>query len=258
MNKNVLITGASTGIGYELAKLFAKNGHNLMLVSRDRQILAGVAKEMEDLYGIHAKAIPKDLSRPSAPRELYDEITGDDKFIHVLVNNAGFAINGKFTDLGEDEHNDLIQLNISALTMLCRRFGKDMVNRGSGKILNVASTAAFQAGPFMSTYYASKAYVLSLSEALNNELARDGVHVSVLCPGPTQTQFAVRADMKSAKLLNLPWMMSAESVADIAYSGLMTGKKIIIPGFMNRLLAFGVRLTPRSLLILMIRYLNKQ
>ena len=257
MNQHVLITGASTGIGYELAKLFAKNGYNLVLVSRNKQKLEVVAKEMKNQHDIQAKVIPKDLSNPSAPQELYDDIVADGIEISVLVNNAGFGINGKFTDLDAEKHMELIQLNITSLTLLCRLFGTDMVKKRSGKILNVASTAAFQAGPFMSTYYASKAYVLLLSEALNNELAQDGVNVSVLCPGPTHTQFAVRADMGSSKIMNLPWVMSAAEVAETAFSGLMKGKTIIIPGFVNKLLAFNVRFAPRTIMVLITRYLNK-
>jgi hypothetical protein len=258
MNKTVLITGASAGIGYELSKVFAENGYNLVLVSRNKQRLEVIAKEMENQHDIQAKVIPKDLSKSTASQELYDDIVADGINIAVLVNNAGFGINGKFTDLSADKHMELIQLNITSLTLLCKLFGTDMVKRRSGSILNVASTAAFQAGPLMSTYYASKAYVLLLSEALNNELAQDGINVSVLCPGPTHTEFAVRADMSSAKIVNVPWIMSAAEVAEIAFSGLMKGKKIIIPGLMNKLLAFSVRFTPRSVLVLITRSLNQK
>ena len=258
MNKTVLITGASGGIGYELSKVFSKNGYNLVLVSRNKQRLEVVAKEMEKQYGIQAKVIRKDLSKSSAPQELYDDMVANGIDIDVLVNNAGFGINGKFTGFSADKHMELIQLNITSLTLLCKLFGTDMVKRRSGSILNVASTAAFQAGPLMSTYYASKAYVLLLSEALNNELAQDGVNVTVLCPGPTHTEFAVRADMSSTKIANVPWVMSATEVAEIGFSGLMKGKNIVIPGLMNKLLAFSVRFTPRSVMTLIIRYLNQK
>lgn len=176
----------------------------------------------------------------------------------MLVNNAGFGINGKFTDSSVDKHMDLIQLNITSLTMLCKLFGTDMVKRRSGSILNVASTAAFQAGPLMSTYYASKAYVLLLSEGLNAELAKDGVHVSVLCPGPTDTEFAVQADMVRTKLFNAPWKMSAAKVAEIGFSGLIRRKKVIIPGLMNKIIAFSTRFAPRSVLGLITRSLNQK
>ena len=258
MSKTVLITGASAGIGYELSKIFAKNGYHLALVSRNRQRLEELAREMENQHQITAKVIPKDLSESSAPQALYDEVVSDGIDIDVLVNNAGFGLNGNFTDFSADQHRELIQVNVTALTLLCNLFGKDMVKKRSGRILNVASTAAFQAGPLMSTYYASKANVLSFSEALNNEFARYGVTVSVLCPGPTHTEFADRAEMSSAKIVNVPWIMPASDVAEIGYSGLMNGKKIIIPGFMNKLLAFNTRFTPRSVLVMITRYLNQK
>lgn len=258
MNKTVLITGASSGIGYELSKVFSRNGYNLVLVSRNRQRLEVIAKEMEKQHDIQAKVIQKDLSKSSASQELYNDIVADGIEIDVLVNNAGFGINGKFTEFSTEKHMELIQLNITSLTMLCNLFGTDMVKRRSGKILNVASTAAFQAGPLMSTYYASKAYVLLLSEGLNNEFAQDGVHVSVLCPGPTETEFAAQADMDSSKIANVPWIMSAAKVAEICFSGLMRGKKIIIPGLMNKLIAFSTRLAPRSVLVLITRSLNQK
>jgi len=257
MNKTALITGASVGIGFELSKIFARNGYNLVLVSRTKQKLEAIAKELENKHSIQAKVIPKDLSKSTAPQELYDEIVVDGIEIDVLVNNAGFGLNGKFVDFSTDKHMELIQLNITSLTMLCKLFGTDMVKRRSGRILNVASTAAFQAGPFMSTYYASKAYVLLFSEGINNEFAQDGVEVSVLCPGPTHTEFGVRAEMNDTKIINVPWMMNAAEVAEIGFSGLMKRKKIIIPGFMNKLLAFNSRFMPRSLSVLILRYLNQ-
>jgi short-subunit dehydrogenase len=256
MSKTALITGASAGIGYELSKIFAKNGYNLVLVSRNKQRLDDIAQDLENQHGIVAKVIPKDLSKSSASQQLYDDIVSDGIIIDVLVNNAGFGINGNFTEFSADKHMELIHVNITSLTLLCNLFGTDMVKRRSGSVLNVASTAAFQPGPLMSTYYASKAYVLSLSEALNNELARDGVNVSVLCPGPTHTEFADRAEMTSAKIANVPWIMQAAEVAEIGFSGLMKGKKIITPGLMNKLLAFNVRFTPRSVVVLITRFLN--
>ena len=257
MDRTVLITGASVGIGYELSKIFAKNGYNLVLVSRTKQKLEAIAEELESKHGIQAKVIPKDLSKSIAPQELYDEIASDGIEITVLVNNAGFGLHGKFVDLSIDKQMDLIQLNITSLTMLSKLFGADMVRRRSGRVLNVASTGAFQAGPFMSTYYASKAYVLLFSEGIRNELAQDGVDVSVLCPGPTHTEFGDRAEMNHTKILKVPWVMTAAKVAEAGFSGLMNRKKIIIPGVMNKILAFSTRLTPRSLLVLILRYLNQ-
>ena len=201
--------------------------------------------------------ISKDLSQSTAPQELYDEIVAGGIEITVLVNNAGFGLNGKFVDINKDKQMELIQLNITSLTILSKLFGTDMVKRRSGKILNVASTAAFLAGPFMSTYYASKAYVLLFSEGIRNEFAKYGVDVSVLCPGPTHTEFGERAEMNHTKLLNVQWVMNAAEVAEIGFAGLMNKKKVIIPGIMNKILAFSTRLTPRSLLALITRYLNQ-
>lgn len=258
MSKTVLITGASAGIGYELSKIFAKNGYNLVLVSRNKQRLEVIAKELENQHDVQAKVIPKDLSKSSAPQELYDDIAADGIDINVLVNNAGFGTNGKFTDFSTDKHMDLIQLNITSLTMLCKLFGTDMVKKRSGSILNVASTAAFLAGPFMSTYYASKAYVLMLSEALNSELAQDGVNVTVLCPGPTHTEFFVRNEMTDTKIAKSPLIMKAADVAQAGFAGLMKKKKIVIPGLINKLGAFSVRLTPRSVITSIARSLNQK
>jgi short-subunit dehydrogenase len=202
--------------------------------------------------------ISKDLCKSSAPGELYDNVKAVGIDINVLVNNAGFGINGKFTDFSAEKHMDLIQLNIASLTMLCKLFGTDMIKKRSGSILNVASTAAFQAGPFMSTYYASKAYVLMFSEALNNELAQDGVIVTVLCPGPTQTEFFERNDMVNTNIAKSPHTMKAAEVAQAGYDGLMKGKRIVIPGLVNKTLAFTVRFTPRSIITRITSYLNQK
>jgi len=253
-----LITGASAGIGHELSKVFAENGFNIVLVSRNKKKLEHIAGELESLYGIKAKVIAKDLCKPLAPQELYDEISADGIGIDVLVNNAGIGINGRFTDFNKEKIVDVIQLNITSLTILCRLFGTDMVKKRSGRILNVSSTAAFQAGPLMSSYYASKAYVQMLSEALNYEFGKDAVTVTALCPGPTQTEFFDRNDMAGANVANGPWMMKASDVAKAGFAGLMKGKMIVIPGFINKLLAFFVRFTPRKVTAAIICYLNQQ
>ena len=258
MKQTALITGASAGIGYELSKIFAKNGYNLVLVSRNKQRLEVIAEEIKNQHEIIVKVIAKDLSKSSAPQELYDDIVSDGIEINVLVNNAAIGTNGKFTDFNPDKHADLLQLNITSLTLLCNLFGTDMVKRRSGSILNVASTAAFQSGPYMSTYYASKAYVLMFSEALHNELAQDGVIVTVLCPGPTHTEFFERNEMINTKLAKSPHIMKAADVAQAGFSGLMQNKKIVIPGLINKILAFTVRFTPRSVMTLIARSLNRK
>jgi short-subunit dehydrogenase len=258
MSKTVLITGASAGIGHELSRVFAENGFNLVLVSRNRQALERIAEELEQRYGIKAAVIAKDLSRPNSGQELYDEISGKNLEIDVLVNNAGIGINGKFIGFNREKINDVIQLNISAVTILCRLFGADMVKKRSGRILNVSSTAAFQAGPLMSSYYASKAYVQMLSEALNYEFKKDGVTVTALCPGPTQTEFFMRNDMGNTNVANGPWLMKASDVARAGYAGLMKGKMMVIPGLINKFLAFSVRFTPRRVTAAIVCYLNQK
>jgi short-subunit dehydrogenase len=258
MNNTALITGATSGIGYELSRVFAKNRYNLVIVSRNREKLDAVAGELSRLYNIQVKAISKDLSKISAPQELYDEISADNIQIDVLVNNAGVGINGRVVDLSAEKQMDLIQLNIASLTILCKLFGAAMVKKGAGSILNVASTAAFLAGPFMSTYYASKAYVLMFSEGLNAELRGTGVTVTALCPGPTRTDFFERADMKGSRLAITPFMMTPAEVAEIGFSGLRKGKAIVIPGLVNKILAFSTRLSPRALITTIAGYLNHE
>ena len=258
MRKTALITGASSGIGYELSKVFAKNGYHLGLVSRNTEKLNAVAEEIQNQYDVQVKVMPKDLSESTAPQELYDEVVADGIGIDVLVNNAGFGTHGKFVETGTENHLDLIQLNITSLTLLCRLFGADMVRSDSGGILNVASTAAFQAGPLMATYYASKAYVLLLSEAIKNELKSDNVTVTVLCPGPTQTEFFKRNDMIGTGLEKSPHIMSAAKVAEIGFSGLLKGKTMVIPGLLNKVLAFSVRLAPRRVAAATAFFLNQR
>lgn len=258
MNPSALITGASSGIGYELSRLFAKNGYSLILVARNGDRLDAVARELRRLFGIQVKVLAKDLGLPPAARELYDEICAENIAIDVLVNNAGIGISGRVVDSSTASHTGLIQLNITALTVLCRLFGADMVKRGSGRLLNVASTAAFQAGPFMSTYYASKAYVLMFSEGLRSELKGTGVTLTTLCPGPTRTDFFNRAGMRGSKLERNPFVMSPAEVARAGFSGLMKGKSVVIPGLANKIMAFATRFAPRSLTSTITSYLNRE
>ena len=258
MRKTALITGASSGIGYELSKVLAKNGYNLVLVSRNTEKLNVISEEIRKQHDIRIKVISKDLCKSPAPQELYNEVAAEGINIDVLVNNAGIGTYGKFIDSSTQKPMDLIQLNITSLTMLCKLFGTDMVKNGSGRILNVASTAAFQPGPLISTYYASKAYVLMLSEALKRELEQDGVTITVLCPGPTQTEFFERHDMIGTKLERSPHIMSAAKVAEIGFSGLLKGKIIVIPGLINKLLAFSVRLAPRRVVTAIAYSLNQK
>lgn len=254
--KTALITGASSGIGYELAKLFARDGYNLVLVARNKDPLERVAGQLTHAYGVMVKTILKDLSRPESPNELYDELKRESIEIDLLVNNAGFGTYGFFSETDLDTELAMMHLNIVSLTHLTKLFVKPMLGKRKGRVLNVASTAAFQPGPLMSVYYATKAYVLLFSEALANELCGSGVTVSVLCPGPTQTEFRSRAGMEASKLYEFG-SMNAAAVARIAYRGLRNHRTIIIPGLKNKVLVFAVRFAPRCLVPRIVRRMQQ-
>jgi short-subunit dehydrogenase len=258
MTKTALITGASSGIGLEFSKIFAKNGYNLVLVSRNVERLQRISEEIATHGPIRIKLMPKDLCKAQAAYDLHDEIIADRISIDILVNNAGIGTHGSFVDIGPDRHETLIGLNITALTILCRLFGADMVKRGAGGILNVSSLAAFQAGPLMSTYYASKAYVLMFSEALREELGKQHVSVTVLCPGPTQTEFFERSNAIGTGLEKSHFMMTPSQVAEIGFEGLMKGKSVVVPGLVNKLLSFSVRLAPRKFVTAIAASLNQR
>jgi short-subunit dehydrogenase len=247
LNKNVLITGASGGIGYELAKIFAEEGCNLVLVARSEDKLMKIKKQLERQYEILIELIIKDLSVKDAAEDIYNILLRNNVDVDILVNNAGFGDFGDFAHADWDKQYSMIQVNIAALIHMTRLFLKPMVERGYGKILNLSSTAAFQPGPFMSIYYASKAFVLSFSESLSKELDGSGVTVTALCPGPTQTGFVDAASLENSKLFKTIKVSNVEDVAIFGYKALMNGKTVAIHGFTNKLLAFGVRLIPRSL-----------
>jgi len=245
--QTALITGASSGIGLELAKLFAKDHHNLVLVARGAEKLARVADELQRQFGISAKAVALDLSTSPAPQFLFDQLGREGIAIDILVNNAGYAVFGEFTENPTEEELGQIHLNITALTHLTKLFVGPMLERRSGKILNVASTAGFQPGPLMAVYYATKAYVISFSEALANELKGTGVTVTCLCPGVTDTGFQGRAGTENTLLFRALRPMAAKTVAQDGYRGLVAGKTLVISGFRNWLLAESLRISPRKL-----------
>lgn len=248
MGKTALITGASSGIGYELAKCFAADGTDLVLVARDLARLNQIASELQSTFKVSAKAIAADLSRAIAPAEIYRETERASLAIDYLVNNAGFGTLGAFYDTDLQSELDMMQVNMVTLVHLTKLYLLDMRNRNSGGILNVASTAAFQPGPLMSIYYASKAFVLSFTEAIADELRGTGIIATALCPGPTVTDFQRRAHMEHIRLTKSSpmGMMTAIEVARIGYRGFLKGKVIVIPGLMNKLGAQSVRITPRA------------
>ena len=246
-SSTALITGASGGVGYELAKLFANGHHNLMLVARSETKLLQFAGELQRQFGISVKTVALDLTAPDAPQVLFDRVRSDCIAVDILVNNAGYGKFGEFAEVSAEESLGQIQLNIVALTWLTKLFLGPMLERGSGRILNVASTAGFQPGPRMAVYYATKAYVISFSEALANELDGTGVSVACLCPGPTDTDFASRAGNDKSRLFQQLRPMDAKTVALKGYRGLMAGKTLVIPGLRNWMLTELLRISPRKL-----------
>ena len=245
--ETALITGASSGIGAELARCFARNGTDVVLLARRADALESLAHELEAAHPSTAHVLATDLSDAEAADRIADRLDDAEIAVDVLVNNAGFGARGRFAELGAQRQTDMIAVNVTALTGLSRRLLPGMLDRNRGGILNVASTAAFQPGPYMSVYYATKAYVLSFSEGLAEEVAGTGVTVSCLAPGPTDTAFADRAGMRDTTLFQLGATMDPAVVAQIGYDGFQEGHSVVIPGAVNRLMAFMTRFLPRSM-----------
>ena len=254
-----LITGASSGIGLELAKLFAAGGFDLVLVARRGDKLEALGKELAQQYGITSQAIAADLADAAAPEELFTQLAAAGVTVDVLVNNAGFGELGPFATIDLATGRRMIQVNITALTDLTKLFLPGMLTRGRGRILNVASTAGFAPGPLMAVYYATKAYVISFSEAVAEELRGSGVSVTVLCPGPTLTEFQSVAHMESTRLFKMPGVvMDAGSVARAGYAGVMRGKRMVVPGFFNLLLPLVIRFSPRAMVVRVARIFQEK
>ena len=252
-----LITGASGGIGYELAKLFARDHHNLVLVARSADRLAQVATELQ-AQGVTVKTIAIDLASPLAPKFLFDQLQREGVAVDILINNAGFGTFGEFAQMPGEEILGQIQLNITALTELTRLFLTPMIARHSGRIMNVASTAGFQPGPLMAVYYATKAYVISFSEAIANELHDSGVTVTCFCPGATHTGFAQRAGTEKSRLFKQLGAMSVEKVALDGHRAVMEGRGLAISGTHNWMVAQSTRLAPRKLVTAISRWVAEK
>ena len=242
-----VITGASSGIGLELCHLLAEAGNNLILVARKERELYELKATLLEKYDIQIEVIIKDLADPNAPKEIYAHIISMGINVDTLINNAGVGSFGPFNEISLEKDINLIDVNVRALTELTKLFLPHLLESKKGRILNVASTAGFMPGPYMATYYASKAYVISFSEALASELKGTSVTVSVLCPGPTRTGFQAKAEMKKSDFVSLG-VMEAKDVALCGYKGMLKGKTIIIPGFLNKLLVYSSKLMPRKLL----------
>lgn len=253
----VLITGASGGIGYELAKLSARDHHDLVLVARSGDRLAQVAHELQAV-GVTVKTFSLDLSAGPSAKFLFDQLQREGVTVDILVNNAGFGAFGEFAQMPEGQIFGQIQLNIVALTELARLFLPRMIARGSGRIMNVASTAGFQPGPLMAVYYATKAYVISFSEAIANEVRHSGVTVTCFCPGATHTGFAHRAGNDKSRLFQQLGAMSAEKVALEGYRAVMEGRTLAISGVHNWLAAESLRFAPRKLVTAISRWVSEQ
>ncbi|WP_300435361.1 SDR family oxidoreductase [Christiangramia sp.] len=248
--RTVLITGMTSGIGRALAHEFAKNAYAVIGVARNEEKLKEVSSELQNTYGVDVFTISKDLSRDTA-EEVYQEVKGMNKKVDILVNDAGIGQRGNFSEVAYEKYEDLINLNIKSLTKLTHLFLGDMIQRDEGKILQLGSIAGFQPGPLLAVYHASKAYVVSLSEALATELEDMGSNVTVtcLCPGPTDTAFFSRADMEETNVVaNKDKLMAPpEEVAEGAYKALMDGERIYIPGAANKVMTFIRRAIPKSL-----------
>ncbi|HQR36900.1 MAG TPA: SDR family oxidoreductase [Blastocatellia bacterium] len=242
-----LITGASGGIGADLAELFARDGFDLVLVARSRGKLDEIGARLAAEHGIRAVSIEADLSAADAPERIAAAVQSEGLTIDALINNAGFGLYGPFAETDLSRELEMIALNVTALTHLTKLFLPGMLERRKGWIMNVASTAAFQPGPLMAVYYATKAYVLSFSEALHRELSGSGVAVSALCPGPTATGFVDAAGMHKSKLFKRAVVMSSMDVATIGYRGLMRGKSVVVTGWMNKVNILAGRLSPRGI-----------
>lgn len=248
MKKTVLITGASSGFGSEFAKIFAANGYDLVLTARNEEKLEALAAELKEKHGTEVFVIVKDLSQKDAAFDIFNETEQAGIQTDILINDAGFGDYSRYAEADWEKQYEMVNVNIIALIQLTRLYLPQMMQRKEGRILNMASMAAFAPGPYMSVYYASKAFVLSFSEALTGELKGTGVTVTAVCPGPTATGFEKEAGSGARKLFSATKKASAEDVALFSYRALMRGKSVAVPSFTNRISSVGQRFLPRSVL----------
>ena len=253
-----LVTGASGGIGLELARLFAKGGHDLILVARNEAKLKELALYLGKMYRCNVEVIPADLSQPEVPEALVEELKTRGLTVDVLVNNAGSGENKLFAQQDMRRVMEMIQLNMTTLTQLTKLLLPAMLAAKKGRILNIASTAAFAPGPLMAIYYATKAYVLSFSEAIGSELKGTGVTVTALCPGPTESGFQAAAGLEGSKLGAGRTFQISRQVADEAYDALIAGKPLVVTGLSNKLQVLAPRLLPRRMLAAMVRAVQEK
>lgn len=241
-SETALITGASSGIGLHLARQFARHGHSLVLVAPVEEELARIASELRAAHGVEVDFLAKDLEQPESAREIHDQLNFNGIEIDILVNNAGHGFKGRYEDIPLEQDISTVRLNIEAVLRLTKLFLPPMLRRQRGRILNVASIAGFEPGPLLAVYHATKAFVLSLSEALATELEDTGVTVTALCPGPTDTDFFPKAHMLETRGFQKVSVMAPQEVAEIGYNALMAGRLVVVPGTMNKVLVFSRRL----------------
>ena len=246
MEGYALVTGATSGIGLEIALNFARDGINLILVARTENKLMEIKEKIESDYKVEVLILAKDLTSEEAPDEIYQEVEKRGIRVDFLINNAGFGSFGRLIATDYETEKDLVKLNVLSLLQMNKLFVPLMAARHYGYVMNVASLAAFMPGPVMANYYASKAYVLSLSEAMHEELKKDGVKVTALCPGPVRTNFQERAQLQKTDTAK-SFIMEAKKVADIGYLGLLRGKAIVVPGTFEKIVPVITKLLPRSL-----------
>lgn len=257
MDKYTLITGGTEGIGLELAKLFAKDNHNLLIVARNEVKLQEVKKQIEDIYKVKVEIVSIDLGVDKSCEKLFEFVDEKNVVVDNLINNAGIGSFGEFYKAEEGFEDKIININIVALTKITKYYFKEMVKQGEGRIMNVASTAAFVGGPKMSLYYSTKAYVLSLTEALYEEGKKYGIKVSCLCPGPVKTKFQEKSGIKKSESAK-KCLMDPYEVARIAYDDFNKGKCIIIPGIRNKLLVISNKFAPRTITRKIVSLTNKE
>lgn len=253
--ETVLITGASSGIGMGLAKLFAADGSDLVLVARREDRLNELAEELKSEHGIEVHVLPKDLSKKTSPKEIFNHLKKEKIEIDVLVNNAGFGSRGTVSELDTDLQVDMVQVNAAALTHLTSLFLPGIIERGQGGILNVGSLAGFQPGPNLAVYFATKAYVLSFTEALAEEISNPNIKVSCFAPGPVKTEFGEKSDLENSLLFKLS-LMDLEPAVKAGYEGFRKGKTIVIPGLKQQIVPFLNRFTPRLIVRKIAKKLN--
>jgi len=253
--ETALITGASSGIGLELAELFAADGSDLVLVARREDRLKELADRLESEHGVKVHVLPKDLSEPNAPDEIFAQLKKEKIQVDVLVNNAGFGVKGIIPEIDLDQQLDMVQVNVKALTHLTRLFLPGMIERRYGGVLNVGSLAAFQPGANLAVYFATKAYVLSYTEALAEEISNPDIKISCLAPGPVRTEFGEKSDLEDSLLFKVS-LMDSEPVVRAGYEGFRKGKVIVIPGLRQQIVPFLNRFTPRSMVRKIAKKLN--